>query len=404
MLRWGVLAFERKYTVRYIVSVGTNAGGVMPHIRLRAILSLLMLVGLGGCATIESRVVDSAKYTPDGIVYYVPRRPFVITVSTPATGPTTVVPTQGYAEPDMAQEFVLSQATNLVAKNEMNVTVGANGLLKTSATTSTSEVATTVEAVATTAGMVAGLAAPAVTPAAFNPQAQAAPPPPVAYGCPVATSSYQVLLYPGVDVSGAQTFCNVTVSWKPASRAGAFKPNKNIQTKDEAHSGLFYRHELPYLVTTTACADVANKPVACADPSAKTTTVNYVALTSPDESEIDFFSIKRSFFANNTANITITDGAITAVDQTTEGEVTAAAALPADVLNSYTTALGGVFNTFTAIGGDRQKLLAQQQATALAQTQLSVCQRTIVANPLAGLNAAQLAAAQTAIKAACGTG
>src|ERR1700730_18609615 len=95
---------------------------------------LLCLGVLPGCAVVESQAILSkdpvANYTPvpSGIPYFLPRRPFVVTVAEPFNGgvPTiTVAP--GIAEPDLSKRYVLSQGTNLVADNEFNIGVSASG-------------------------------------------------------------------------------------------------------------------------------------------------------------------------------------------------------------------------------------------------------------------------------------
>ena len=119
--------------------------------------------------------------------------------------------------------------------------------------------------------------------------------------------------------------------------------------------------------------------------------------------------MKRSFFANNNANITITDGVITSADQTTKSEVAAAVGLPAAFVSSYTGAIGQVFSSLSTNSADQQKLIqqvlstsaTQNQASAVAVVQNQICARTIASYDLATLGPADLAKAQTAIKTAC---
>jgi hypothetical protein len=364
----------------------------MHYMKIRMAGTLPMLL-LAGCAVVQSQVVDDAKSTPDGLVYFMPRRPFVVTVTTDAVTtavpkpPTKVSVAQGTAEPDLAHRFVLSQGTDVVAKTEMNITVGANGLLRSSNTNSTSEVATALENLASAAGAFTGVGA--VAPMA-SPLTQSAPAPPD--GCPPAGTSYQYLIYPQPRPGDPQqnAFCGYTVSAQLAAGAASHLDNATFAPGGAGSSGIFYRHELPYVVTVTGPKDTAGNA-----------TVSVSILTSPDASEIDFFPVKESFFANNTANITLTDGVITGVDQTTEGELTAALSLPAVVLNSYTTAIGSIFGNLTTNSANMQKLLAQQQATERAQAQATVCRVTVAANPLAGLSGTQLTTTLAAITAAC---
>jgi hypothetical protein len=203
------------------------------------------------------------------------------------------------------------------------------------------------------------------------------------------------LIYPGIDKPGAiPTFCHYTVSWQLASGlpsrtdgTSPYKNNENFAPGGDSYSGIFYRHELPYRITITGPGN---------------STVALSVLTSPDESEIDFFPIKRSLFANNTATITMTDGVITGVDQTTDGELSAALSLPANILSSYFAAVGAVFTNFKTTNVDQQQLLQQLQKSTVTQTQSAVCAGTKAANPITpALTPAQKTAALVAIAAAC---
>lgn len=356
-------------------------------------VGILLLTALTGCAVVQSQVVGHNKATPNGIVYFMPRRPFVVTVTTPAASTaaphpqSTVTVTEGTAEPDLKYRFVLSQGTNLIGKSELNITVGKNGLLKTSNSTATSEVATALTNAASSVGSLVGVTA---VPPVPRPMGAGAPPPD---GCPPPGSSYQYPIYPAPRPGDPQqrVFCGNTVTWHLAAGAAEHYPNNaNFTANGADYSGIFYRHELPYVVTVTGPKDRSGYAI-----------VAVKILTSPDDSDIDFFPIKRSFFANNTADITITDGVITGVDQTTDGELTSALSLPATVLSSYTSAIGRILGNLTTNSGDIQKLLAQQQATAIAEAKFAVCRKTIAANPLKGLSGAQLTTAYAAITAAC---
>jgi len=361
----------------------------------------VLMLCLVGCAAVQSQVIDDRpvatapnlilKPTPDGIVYYMPRRPFIVTVTTPAATaavpnpPGTAGVSQGTAEADLSQRFILSQGTNLVAKTEMNITIGANGLLKTSNTTATSEVATALQNAASAAGTIAGFGA---VPPVLGRLAPAPPPD----GCPPPGTSYQYLIYPSPRDNDPKVsvFCNYTVTWHLA--AGATNPgsNSNATPGEAVYSGVFYRHELPYVVMVTGPKDANGNAV-----------IAVSVLTSPNDSEIDFFPVRESFFANNTANITLADGVVTGVDQTTDGELTAALSLPATVIGNYTSAIGNLLGNITTNSSDTQKLLAQQQSTASAVAQATVCRATIAANPLTGLTGADLTKALAAITAAC---
>ncbi len=532
----------------------------------RIAMGLGLLVGLAGCASVQSASAPTGA-TPKGVPYFMPRKPFVVTISTPTGGLTpTATVAQGTAEPDLAHRFVLTQGTNLLAKNELNITVGTNGLLMTSNTTSNSEVSTAVQNAASSVAVFAGLP-PGISSlgqVAGNPLLLGGhigalnvlqipivrpapslyiPHPQIELGCPLAGMSYQYLIYPEDRPRPDQNetdpvFCNYTMHWQ---LSGKNKQNPVTDTENATStskmSGLFFRHELPYQVDITTGAafqglisgttltidagslasgviavgqaitdpagrvqlgtiitrgsgtswtvsvmqNVSDEPMfsvgaaanasftgsisgttltvelpksgiiaigqAITDPPEETPTIqpgtyitagsgstwtlniaqnvaskpmvgigtngvastNRYALTSPDESEVDFFPVNHSFFADNTANITVTDGVITSIDQTKDGELAAFVGLPATFVSSYTTAVGNLLTGITNNSSDQQKLIQQIQSTtltqvqgaAIAQAQAQVCRKTAASYNFATMNAAQAAAATTAIEAAC---
>jgi hypothetical protein len=107
--------------------------------------------------------------------------------------------------------------------------------------------------------------------------------------------------------------------------------------------------------------------------------------------------------------VTVTDGVVTGVTQTKEGELPALLGAPATVLGTYTNALGQVFSSLTSLSGDQQKLLQQQistavtqnQATTVAAVQLLVCRRAVASYDFSKMDPLSTATAAAAIKAAC---
>lgn len=380
--------------------------GQLPAVAVFACLGLLT-----SCAVVESQVVkDQSTAMPDGIPYFLPRRPFIVTVSMPVSGVLPIITVApGNAEPELTQQFVLSQGTNLLANNEFNVTVGANGLLKSSASTATSQVTTALQNAAASAALFAApvpvgpadLRVALALPRNVNTTTPSSLGTGPSIGCPPPGGSYQYAVYVKTRYDTPLTFCtSYTVTWTRADgKTDPYgTPNQNATQTGSWVSGLFFRHELPYVVTVQGPSTTAN-----------TVTKNDFIVTSPDESETDFFPIRRSFFANNTANITLTDGVLTGVDQTTTSELAALVGLPATFVSSYTTAVGQLFAGLTSNSSAQQKLLGQLQATAVTQNQASVvaaaqyqvCTKTVGSYNWGSLSPADAATALAAIKTAC---
>ncbi len=368
---------------------------------LRGLAGVLCVGVLPGCTVVQSQAVvpespgGISPPVPNGIPYFLPRRPFVVTVTEPASGgPPTITVANGTAEPDLSKRYVLSQGTNLVADNEFNIGVSAKGLLTTSNSTATSQVTATVQNLGATLGTLTGEGALF----AKNVDLHVKPSRPSGQviGCPPAGFSYQIVLYP--TRSQRPTLCGYNVDWRRADDLAGqdvhFKDN-SFANSPTPISGIFFRQELPYLITVTG-------------PGTNPTQSDTV-ITSPDDAEVEFFPVNRSFFANNTANITITDGVITNVDQTTKSEVAAAVGLPAAFISSYTGAIGQVFSGLSTNSADQQKLIqqvlstsaTQNQAAAVAQVQNQFCAKTIASYNFSTLSPSDLSSALTAIKAAC---
>ena len=358
--------------------------------RVQASLLALVCAGMvSSCAVVESQVVaDDADSTPDGMPYFMPRRPFIVTVSR-ANGLTTVSVAPGSAEPDLFKRFVLSQGTNWLADNEFNISVGANGLLKSSNSTATSEVATAVGNSANSAAFLTGVGSSAlksayvhsipaaavqlrlakdiVVPSKDETEAPKGPSIP----CPGANGTYQYAVYPENVFADkyplmfcADTDYSFIVKWRRAdTKIGSFAKDNAHSSSSASSSGIFFRHEIPYVVTVLGGA-----------PRSVSRTENDFIVTSPDESEIDYFPINRSFFANNTGNLTFTDGILTSVDQTTHSELATAIGLPATWLGNYTAALGQLLTGLTTVSGQQQKLVQQMEATAVAQNAAALLQ------------------------------
>ncbi len=105
----------------------------------------------------------------------------------------------------------------------------------------------------------------------------------------------------------------------------------------------------------------------------------------------------------------MTDGVITAIDQTTKAEIAAAVGLPATIISTYLTAVGQLFSGLTSVGSDQQKQIQQQLATAATQIQASsvstvqnqLCAKTVSGYNFSGMSATDMTTALAAIKAAC---
>ncbi len=165
------------------------------------------------------------------------------------------------------------------------------------------------------------------------------------------------------------------------------KPYKSL-------SGLFYRQDLPYIVTVKE---------AKAEPTSALVSHNsqFLAL-SPNESMTYFAPITKTLFTNNTSDITMANGVVTSLKENTDSELFTLSKIPADVLGAYTNAVGQIFQ---AIGTEKSSQNTNQTTEfTLMQTSAKIgqCQAMIATNPIAGLTGDALTLALSNIRTGCG--
>lgn len=333
---------------------------------------------LAACSSVASKVETSTDPVDDGVIYYMPMRAIKITVSVDNSGKETPAVEAGDTVPDLSRRFVLDYERNWVGKNHLVVGVSSSGLLTSSNADTVSGVITIAKNLSQAAGDLT--AAAAAAPAhALVVQPPPAPPPACKQG-----QSYVELVWPG---SGSPyPLCNfhITVTLLGPSPVKQ-NDTPRIRAFGVSQSGLFYKHDLPYLVTLE-------------DSSAGRS--QFIAM-SPSESEVDFVPVTRTFFANNTGNITLANGIVTSVDQSSDGELVAASELPADIISAYFSAIGSLFSQFSTNSANQTTNISNAQALSVAKIKQQACAAAIAANPIAGKTPDEAQAAITTIKNAC---
>lgn len=346
----------------------------VPGIRISAAAMALFL--LSGCAGFESKPIAplAEKAAPraveDGIVYYMPLRPIIVQVALDDNGAMTITVPGASAIPDQSHPYLLTVPNNGIGESHATIQIGTNGLLQSAATVQTSGVDALVKAIATDLGTISALAARRV------------PAPRQAKPCE-RSHTYSLVIWPEEHVTGGHvgSVCTLNVTLE---KRGGHSPLKNTDKAEEytaAQSGVFYKTEMPYLVTVTA-------------PSTPTQGQSFIVY-SPDESPIQFLPLKKSFFANNTTTFTLTDGLLTKSESDVGGEITGLALLPADAISAYMAALGAVFSSLKTNAADKSSL-------AVSNALLEACRAAIAANPMQGVSASQAVTNYAVIKAACG--
>jgi len=139
--------------------------------------------------------------------------------------------------------------------------------------------------------------------------------------------------------------------WMPAEQASA---------SEGAQAGIFYRQELPYLVTVTGGA------------------VNQSAIVlSPSDSRAHFLPIARTFFSSNSADFGLVNGVPERYKQASDGEGLALFKLPADVLAAYFSAVGSLFDSFKSNDGKQAQALGESLKLEFAKKKFDACMEAL---------------------------
>lgn len=269
----------------------------------------------------------------------------------------TIVTVQaGPAYPDMSTRFILKYGPNLVGTNKMNIIINEKGLLSSAGADTTSGVTEFLTSLAQAAGTnKASLAAPIKE----QPKCKAG-------------ETYTVSLDPTkagelntqlceYKINGELLFKNgssANTTLSPGKNSSRVSPGTGTQT-----AGLFYRQSLPYKITVS-------------DEGAPENKREFIVF-SPSEAPIGFMPISRSFFANNSAKLTFSDGMPTGYEQSMDGELVALAKLPASVLSAYFAAIGETFAAFKKNASSEKEYLDTVNQLAVSQLRNENCKEAV---------------------------
>ena len=333
-----------------------------------------------GCASIGttrdeatgdySREGVSQGHTRDGLVYFMPRRGFKLTVTVDKTNGASAVITNGDAFPDLSKRFVLSYGENFLGTNKAVVEVTSAGLLTSTDAETTSGLSTVATNLGTLLGDVAGANAGVTK-----------PPPPPDEACQIG-QTYTMFIEADeqIDTTAMPLCKRFTVTGGLLAPRGWKRMDDSTRVNTKIRQGgIYYKHDLPYVLTV--------------HDSKYNTRTDYLAY-SPNLAEIDFIPSVRTLFADNHTKITLADGQATKLDETSDGEVVGLLDFPAQVIAAYFKAIGGIF-------ASRGTELSGRDTLALAQAKNQACEAAVHANDPAGKKGDELTTAIANIKAAC---
>lgn len=304
---------------------------------LKKIIVVLTALTISACSSIKS-IESPAKGTDSvaGLTYFMPNKDFLVTITIKDTKVTKVVLGTTSSYPDMSKQYVLRHGGNAFGKNTLDVGVNEAGLLTSTKSTTVSGVTEAFKNLATTVGQLNTFGRLKTTAI-------------VDLSC--TADGDQSFVY---NAPGSYRACGMNISIKQQSKF--VNVVSHSKTAKEEHSGIFYRQNIPYLITA-----VGN--------GLNVTSIVF----SPSESETHFLPVSRTFFSNNEADFAFIEGIPTKYKQETEGEAVALFKLPADILSAYFAGIGSVFDNFKTNDQKEGAALAESLKVELAKKKYDAC-------------------------------
>lgn len=310
-----------------------------------------VLVGLmlASCSSIKSiEVPQDADQQVDGLTYFMPMKYFTVTITVATAASKTQITKVTFGTtpsyPDLSTQYVLRYGGNVFGKNTLDVTITESGLLSTAKSTTISNVADAFKNLASSTGVLR-------THALDKARADTT--------CP--TDGDHVFAYDGPGVYEA---CGMSITITAIGSDSDFAGHSRAKATE--HSGIFYRQNLPYLMTASG------------------TGLNSAAIVfSPSESRTHFLPISMTFFSNNAADFGFQEGVPNKYKQETEGELVALFKIPADVLAAYFAAVGSTLDAFKTNSSKEAEALAESLKLEVAKKKYEACIEAIKANDAA---------------------
>jgi hypothetical protein len=292
---------------------------------------------LNGCSSAMTTMPGAQA---EGLVYFMPSKNITITMTVDKSLKKTVVVGATSAYPDLSQAYTLDHTSSWLSKHKSDIGVGINGLL----TKADSKTTVDLEAIADAIGKAAAMG----TMAAGGPSC--------------AEGTYKAIIE-AKDSGGLQAVpgmpCSINYSVKRVGTISGSHP----AIQPGKRSGVYYRINQPYEVTV----------------SVDSTTTTSIEL-SPSESNIYFLEAPGGVFASTDTQFMFTDGVPTKYMSETNGELIGALTLPADILESYFEAVGGIFTAFGGADKKEATSLGDEITLEKAKEKNKACIRAIENN------------------------
>lgn len=339
----------------------------------RCLMALFAGAMAAGCSSVTSLAkpspgVNGGAGAGEGLVYFLPRRDILITVTRDATKYTDLAVDVTPPFADRRSPFLLQYQRNHIGENKLTVGVSPGGLLTVLTSQTTPKLQTALETAAATFGEISSLAANAQIRQVGEPSDKCDTEGVYTYVYPLPALKGGESGWSGgrmtCHVCGDEVELSIRRLWdwdEAGAKADA------ADSVSGARSGLFYRQELPYLVSARS--------------TVKGNSLRRAKIVgSPSASPTRFLPIERTLFATNLAEITFTDGVPSKYQQDTDGEATALLVLPAAILKAYFAAIGAVFAGRSGNDEAQTSALKSEYELKLTKLKLRTCLAAVQKN------------------------
>ncbi|WP_418319657.1 hypothetical protein [Piscinibacter sakaiensis] len=332
-------------------------------------IALIVLSALSGCTSLTS--VKNPANSNDGLVYFLPNRDILITVTSTSSKLASITATASPSYADRSKAYVLSYHRHPLAKNSIDVEINEAGLLTTSNANQTGDAVAALAGLGQLAGYVRGFG--------FGIQSDQAADKMNAtelkkdctvdgthtFIIPVTTKSQTICGDISVTIEPYDAPSAVGNAADPAKKSDVESNYSTDKADRTTHAGIFYRMNRAYRVSMVSSGVLHAEQI----------------VFSPSGTPEYFLPISRTFFSNNDAKIALANGAgvPSKYEQNTDGEVAALLKLPAVILTPYFEAIGSIFTARSNQNANQQTALNNATKLELAKIKYQSCVKAIEA-------------------------
>jgi hypothetical protein len=336
---------------------------------LNQVLTVSIAFFLSACASVGTHT--EKKGVQGGLVYFMPKKDFVIKVTTTSskesapkgaskenapekgssTTKTTVVSTVTDAYPDFEQQYVLTYKFNLFGDNELDLGINEKGLLTSAKAKTVSKVNEALENLGKSAGSAGSVATPMAPGGGEGDRVSCQ------------NDGEYIFIYDkpinDKDICDDLKLDIVQIDKEKYNNTTARSPNSDGSQEDrKIKYGIYYRQLVPYKITVK---------------SARSSIHHENIVYSPSDSKIHFLPISRTFFANNEIDFGFTDGIPTKYVQKTNSELVGLFMLPGSLIGGFLEGVTSGLKNILDVKGKEKDIVEASTVLEVAKLKHEKC-------------------------------